>query len=61
MGWVWGCRNLAPTPGGQPQRFGATWAGKGNSRQTIAARTTIDAKEPKIKKYRGLLVSAEPN
>ena len=61
MGWVWGCRNLAPTPGGQPQRFGATWAGKENSRQTIAARTKIDAKEPKIKKYRGLLVFAESN
>ena len=45
------CRNLAPTPAGQMQCFGATWAGEGYSRWTIAARTTIDAKEPKIKKF----------
>ena len=43
------CRNLAPTPGGQPQRFRATWAGKENSQQTIAAQTTVDAMDPKIK------------
>ena len=49
------------TPAGHTQRSGAKWAGGGYSRRTIAARTTIEAKRPKLKQFRGLPVFVGPN